>query len=146
MIKSRCTGNSFTRISKILFEYCSVVNRLHFIIKKSLAPSAPDIWKITKNLVPEQTRHPVCWKAMQDNLIWKFTCRNSFATAGKFWWRNNHLSLFLSLHFFNGHLDALGYPDFTAFSKCKRQVTLIKNAIRGTSGNFNVDAGTILKL
>ena len=34
MIKSRCTGNSFTRISKILFEYCSVVNRLHFIIKK----------------------------------------------------------------------------------------------------------------
>ena len=58
MIKSRCTGNSFTRISKFIFEYCSVVNRLHFI-KKSLAPSAPDIWKITKNLVTEHMRHPV---------------------------------------------------------------------------------------
>ena len=32
--KSRCIGNSFTHISKILFEYCSLVNRLTFILKK----------------------------------------------------------------------------------------------------------------
>ena len=28
--KSRCIGNSSTHISKTLFEYCSIVNRLHF--------------------------------------------------------------------------------------------------------------------
>ena len=44
--------------SKIIFEYCSIVNRLH-LIQKKFSPSALDICKITKNLVPEHMRHDV---------------------------------------------------------------------------------------
>ena len=56
--RSRCIGNSFTHILKILFEYYSIVNRLHFMQKK-ISPGAPDIWEITKNLVAEHTHRGV---------------------------------------------------------------------------------------
>ena len=70
MIESRCTGNSFKSISKILFVYYSVVNRLHFI-KQKFGSKCTRYLKITKNLVPEQTRHPVELRQQKNNPILK---------------------------------------------------------------------------